>query len=161
MKLKSLLAREIGTEVVLSFFLDFTHLRHFCLPFRKGGGGGVYPLLLVLLILFCLVYLGECLAYLQSVVLILSLVWQFFLLGYLLHPTILCSLLLWRWYCSHTYVKLYLAMLSECYKILNILLLVTVFQYASSWVQGKLILIISWLVHSCFLHITGLCFSSK
>lgn len=88
MKLKSLLAREIGTDVVLSFFLDFPHLRHLCLPFRKGDGGGVSPLLLVLLIFFCLVYLGEWPAYLQSVVLILSLVWQFLLLGCLLHPTV-------------------------------------------------------------------------
>lgn len=88
MKLKSLLAREIGTDVVLSFFLDFPHLRRFCLPFRKGDRGGVSPLLLVLLIFFCLVYLGECPAYLQSVVLILSLVQQFLLLGCLLHPTI-------------------------------------------------------------------------
>lgn len=74
---------------------------------------------------------------------------------------ILLSLLLWGWYCSHMYVKLYLTKLSEWYKILNILLSVTLFQYASSWVQGKLILILSWLLHLHFLHVTGLCFGCK
>lgn len=38
-KLETLLAREVGTEVALSFFFDFPYLCHFCLPFRKRGGG--------------------------------------------------------------------------------------------------------------------------